>query len=204
MNIGYIRVSSRSQNTARQEEALKDAGVDKFYIDTVSGKDTNRPELKKMMDFVREGDTVIFESIDRFARSTRDFLELTEQLEKKRVRYKSLKEGFIDTSTPQGELVTQIFAVLAEFERKLIAERRDEGIAIAKAEGRMGRPKKQPDDFQTVYNEVKAGKKSVSQVCRDLNISRSTWYRRKMEYENGGSATWIDDLDIEGGDDLFD
>ena len=180
MTVGYVRVSTRDQNTARQDELMKRLGVEKVYTDKVSGKDTERPELQKMMDFVREGDTLVVESISRFARNTRDLLELTSTLEVKGVQFISQKES-IDTSTPTGKFILTLFAALAELERESILERQAEGIAIAKAEGRMGRPKKAVDTFVSAYNDVKAGKKSASKACKELGIARSTWYRKVEE-----------------------
>ena len=99
MKIGYIRVSTQEQNTIRQEVLMKSLGVDEIYIDRMSGKNANRPELQKMMEYVRKGDTVIVESISRFARNTRDLLELVEKLTAKGVEFVSRKEA-IDTTTP--------------------------------------------------------------------------------------------------------
>ena len=87
MKVGYVRISTKEQNTARQDVLMEKLGVEKVYTDKLSGKDTQRPELQKMMDFVREGDTVVVESFSRFARNLRDFLELTESLEKKGVKF---------------------------------------------------------------------------------------------------------------------
>ena len=106
MNIGYIRVSTQEQNTIRQEVLMQELGVDEVYIDRMSGKNTNRPELKKMMDYVRRGDTVIVESISRFARNTRDLLELVERLTAKGVEFVSKKEA-IDTTTPTVRSIYQ-------------------------------------------------------------------------------------------------
>lgn len=185
MKIGYVRVSTREQNTARQEELLDQLGVEQKYIDKVSGKDTERPELQRMMEFVREGDVVVVESISRFARNTKDLLDLTERLEKKGVQFVSQKEN-LDTSTPTGEFLLSFFGALAQLERKNILARQAEGIAIAKAEGRMnGRPQKAVDTFADVYAEVKAGNKSASQGARELGIARSTWYRKAREIEKG-------------------
>jgi DNA invertase Pin-like site-specific DNA recombinase len=104
MKIGYVRISTSDQNTERQENMLNDFGVEKIFLDKASGKTANRPELSKMMDFVRENDTVVVESISRFARSTRDFLELMERLSEKDVKFISKKEA-IDTSTPSGKFI---------------------------------------------------------------------------------------------------
>lgn len=185
MKVGYIRISTKEQNTARQDVLMEELGVEKIYTDKVSGKNTERPELHKMMDFVREGDSVTVESISRFARNTRDLLDLTAALEAKKVQFVSKKEN-IDTSTPAGNFMLAVFGALAQLERENILERQAEGIAIAKAEGRMkGRPKKAEEDFEDIYLAVKAGKKSASQGARELGIARSTWYRKAKEYEAG-------------------
>ena len=134
MKIGYIRVSTQEQNTIRQEELMKSLGVDQIYIDRLSGKNTNRPELQSMMDYVRKGDTVVVESISRFARNTRDLLELVERLKAKEVEFVSQKEA-IDTSTPTGKFMLTVFGAVAELEREYILQRQREGIAIAKENG---------------------------------------------------------------------
>lgn len=183
MKVGYVRVSTKEQNTARQDELMKNLGVEKIYSDRLSGKNTQRPELQKMMEFVREGDIVVVESFSRFARNLHDLLDLTETLKNKNVQFISQKES-IDTSGPAGRFMLQIFGALAEFERETILERQAEGIAIAKAEGRMtGRPKKAVESFEQVYLDYKAGKFSASEGARKLKISRSTWYRKVKEYE---------------------
>ena len=185
MNVGYVRISTRDQNTARQDVLMEQLGVEKVYTDRVSGKNTDRPELQRMMDFVREGDVMIVESFSRFARNTRDLLALTDTLKAKGVRFVSRKES-IDTSTPAGEFMLTVFAALAQLERESTLERQTEGIAVAKAEGRMtGRPRKADDEFQAVYLEVKAGRKSASRGAKELGIARSTWYRKAKEYEEG-------------------
>lgn len=163
---------------------MKNLGVEKVYTDKMSGKNTDRPELQKMMDFVREGDTVIVESFSRFARDTRDLLDLVDALKKKKVHFISQKEN-IDTNGTAGKLILTIFAGFVEFERETILERQAEGIAIAKAEERMkGRPKKAVDSFEAVYLDVRAGKLSAAKAARQLGISRSTWYRKAREYED--------------------
>ena len=184
MKVGYVRISTKEQNTARQDELMKGLGVEKVYTDRMSGKNTERPELRKMMDFVREGDSLTVESISRFARNTRDLLDLTATLDAKGVQFISKKES-IDTSTSAGKFMLAVFGALAELERDNILERQAEGIAIAKAEGRMtGRPKKAVDTFEGVYLSVKEGKLSASEGARQLGISRSTWYRKVREYED--------------------
>ena len=185
MKIGYVRISTREQNTARQDLIMEQLGVEQVFSDKVSGKNTDRPELQRMLDFVRVGDVVIVESISRFARNTKDLLDLIERLENKGVQFISQKES-IDTSTPAGRFMISVFGALAQLERENILERQAEGIAIAKAEGRMtGRPKKVVASFPQIYAEVKAGSKSASQGARELGIARSTWYRKAMEFEKG-------------------
>jgi DNA invertase Pin-like site-specific DNA recombinase len=181
MKVGYVRISTKEQNTARQDALMDQLGVEKVFTDKVSGKNTERPELHKAMEFVREGDSLTVESISRFARNTKDLLELVDILEKKNVQFISQKES-IDTSTPAGKFMLAVFGALAQLERENILERQAEGIAIAKAEGRMGgRPKKAVDTFEDVYAEVKAGKLSATAGAKKLGIARSTWYRKAKE-----------------------
>ena len=185
-NIAYIRVSSEDQNTSRQEELFKDLKIDKYYKEKVSGKNIkDRPELQKMMDYVREGDVVFVESISRFGRSLQDLLNLINQLNEKGVQFKSLKEGDIDTTTPTGKLVFSIFASLAEFERETIKQRQAEGIAIAKAYGiYRGRVKKSIDhnQFVSLYNRWQAGEIQKKYMAKKLNISMATLDRRISDY----------------------
>ena len=122
MQVGYIRISTVGQNTARQEVLMRELGVEKVFVDRMSGKSADRPELKAMMAFVRQGDTVVVESISRFARNTKDLLELVEQLTVKGVEFISKKEA-IDTTTPTGKFMLTIFGAVAELEREYILQR---------------------------------------------------------------------------------
>lgn len=181
--LGYVRVSDKDQNTARQEVLMKQLGVDKVFIDEISGKNTDRPYLKEMLSYVRKGDTVIVESISRFARNTKDFIELTEKLKSMGVEFISRKEQF-DTTTPAGKFAIIMFAALAELERENILERQAEGIAIAKIQGKYkGRKPKELPDFPEVYEDWKRKEISAARASRALNISRSTFYRKVKEYE---------------------
>lgn len=183
MKIGYVRVSTKEQNTARQEGLMKVLGVDKIYIDRMSGKDTERPALQDMMKFAREGDSVVVESISRFARNTKDLLELTEELNNKHVQFISQKEN-IDTNTPAGKFMLTIFGAVAELEREYIRQRQKEGIEIAKEQGKYkGRPEKQLDNFNEIYQQWKSGNITASSVSKQLNVSRSTFYRKATTYE---------------------
>ena len=178
MKVGYIRISSADQNTARQEVLMRELGVEQVYIDKMSGKNTDRPELKKMMSFVREGDTVIVESISRFARNTRDLLDLVEQLTKKRVEFVSKKEA-IDTTTPTGKFMLTIFGAVAELEREYILQRQREGIAIAKENGiYKGRIAKSCPKFEAVVSQWKSGRISAVEAMKQLGMKKTTFYRR--------------------------
>ncbi len=183
MKVGYVRVSTEGQNTARQEELMKELKAEKVYIDRTSGKSADRPELQKMMNFVREGDSVIVESISRFARNTKDLLELTEQLNNKQVQFISMKES-IDTKTAAGKFMLTIFGAVAELEREYIKERQREGIEIAKEQGKYkGRPEKKLENFEEIYYKWKYEKLTAVGASRQLGISRSTFYRKVAEYE---------------------
>ena len=178
MKIGYIRVSTQEQNTMRQEVLMESLGVDEVYIDRMSGKDTNRPELQKMMDYVRRGDTVIVESISRFARNTRDLLELVEQLTAKGVEFVSRKEA-IDTTTPTGKFMLTVFGAVAELEREYILQRQREGIAIAKEQGKYkGRKPMESPEFEQVVAKWKSGTVTATEAMRVLHMSKSTFYRK--------------------------
>ena len=172
-----MRVSSLTQNTARQEVLMQELGVDRVFIDRQSGKDTSRPELKRMMDFVREGDVVIVESISRFARNTRDLLELVEQLTEKKVEFISKKES-LDTSTPSGRFVLTIFGAVAQLEREYLLQRQKEGIAIAKQEGKYkGRRAVSRPEQDSVIAAWQRGEITAVEGMRRLNVSKTTYYR---------------------------
>lgn len=177
MRVGYVRVSTEEQNTARQEVMMKD--VEKLFVEKISGKDMNRPQLKSMMDFVRDGDVVIVESYSRLARSTKDLLSIIEQLENKGVKFISLKEN-IDTSTPQGRLMLTIFAGLSQFERECTLQRQYEGIQIAKSEGKYkGRkPISLPENFNDVVQIWRKGDITARKAMEILKMNPTTFYRK--------------------------
>lgn len=178
MKIGYIRVSTQEQNTIRQEVLMKSLGVDEIHIDRMSGKNANRPELQKMMEYVRKGDTVIVESISRFARNTRDLLELVEKLTAKGVEFVSRKEA-IDTTTPTGKFMLTVFGAVAELEREYILQRQREGIAIAKEQGKYkGRKPIEAPEFEQVTARWKSGAITAAEAMRTLHMTKTTFYRR--------------------------
>ena len=135
MRVSYIRVSTVEQNESRQVEAMKKYDIEKCFIEKVSAKDTQRPRLQELLDFVREGDTVYVLDFSRLARSTKDLLDIVEYLEDKGVTLISLKEN-LDTSTPSGRLMLTMIAAINQFERENLLERQREGIAIAKKQGK--------------------------------------------------------------------
>ena len=178
LKIGYIRVSTQEQNTLRQEVLMEQLGAEQVYIDKVSGKNTNRPELHAMLDFVRKGDVVIVESISRFARNTKDLLELVEQLTSKGVEIVSQKEA-IDTTTPTGKFMLTIFGAVAELEREYILQRQREGISLAKAQGKYrGRRPIQPPDWLEIISQWEHGEITAAAAQKRLSMSRSTFYRK--------------------------
>lgn len=185
MKIGYIRVSTTEQNTIRQECLMDTLGVEKIFIDKISGVQKNRPELNKLLSFVREGDSVIVESISRFARNTRDLLELIDKLGKNRIQFISQKEA-IDTSTPTGKFMLTVFSAVAELEREYILQRQREGIEVAKQQGKYKGRKPieiSPQKFESQYRLWRAGKITAVQAQKNLSLSPSTFYRRVKVYE---------------------
>lgn len=182
-NIAYVRVSTTDQNEARQNEALNKYNIDKWYVEKITGKDTNRPKLIKMLDFIREDDTVYVEEFSRLGRSTQDLLDIVQHIENKGAKFISIKENF-DTKTPAGRLQMTMMAAIAEFERSMILERQREGIAIAKKEGKYkGRKKIKRTDIDIHYDRYMSRKASKTQIANELGISRNTLTRLFNEYE---------------------
>lgn len=185
-NIGYIRVSTQHQNTGRQHEGFTAHNIiiDRVYEEKISGKNTDRPQLKAMLQYVREGDTVYVESFSRLARSTRDLLEIVEELTAKGVQFVSLKEN-VDTSTPQGKFMLTVFAGLAQLERENILQRQREGIDLCLAEGRSyGRPSAEiSDTFAVHYQQWKAGEIKAVDFMALENLPKSTFYKLVKRYE---------------------
>ena len=182
-NIAYVRVSTTDQNEARQNEALNKYNIDKWYVEKITGKDTNRPKLIEMFDFIREDDTVYVEEFSRLGRSTQDLLDIVQHIENKGAKFISIKENF-DTKTPAGRLQMTMMAAIAEFERSMILERQREGIAIAKKEGKYkGRKKIKRTDIDIHYDRYMSRKASKTQIANELGISRNTLTRLFNEYE---------------------
>ena len=183
MKIGYARVSTEAQETARQTRAFEEMGIEKVFIDKASGKNANREQLKAMLSFIREGDVVTVESISRIARNTKDLLEILEVIKSRGAEFVSIKEA-LNTETPQGKFVLTVFGGLAELERECILQRTREGIAIAKEEGKYKGTPKMKIDEAALRREVKKWRDGL-QTARDtmaaLNLKPNTFYRRVNE-----------------------
>lgn len=174
MKIAYVRVSTVDQNEARQMESLKQFAIERWYVEKVSAKDTNRPKLQEMIDFARDGDTVYVHDFSRLARSTKDLLTLVETLKNKGITLVSVKEQ-IDTSTATGKLMLTLIAAINEFERANMLERQREGIAIAKRNGKYkGRRPKEVKNFDEYYEKYMCREINKVQFAKALNVSRVT------------------------------
>ena len=184
MKVAYVRCSTVEQNEARQLEALKKHGIEKWYTEKISGKNMDRPQLQEMLEYVREGDTVYVHDFSRLARSTADLLKIVEILQKKGVHLVSNKEN-IDSSTPTGKLMLTMIGAINEFERTNLKERQAEGIAIAKREGKYhGRKEVQIDNFSEHYERYRTRQVNKSQLAKELKISRPTLDKLIAEYES--------------------
>lgn len=181
MLIGYARVSTVDQDPALQRDALKRAGCERIFEETASGAKSDRPQLAKVRELLRKGDTLIVWKLDRLARSMQQLIETVAALEADGVQFQSLTEK-IDTGTAGGRFVFHIFGALAEFERSLIRERTHAGLQAARARGRKGgRPKSMlADDLRVAETLLDSGL-GATDVARRLDVSRSTLFRRLRE-----------------------
>jgi len=180
--IGYARVSTNSQDLQLQVDSLRNNGVDAklIFTDRLSGATSERPGLDACLEELRDGDTLLVWRLDRLGRSVRHLVTLIEELRERGVGFRSICDGAIDTTTASGELVFNIFSSLAQFERRLIAERTKAGLAAARARGRLGgRPRIRADDPRVVTAKALYRDRSmeIRDICRSLKISRATLYR---------------------------
>lgn len=182
VKVGYIRVSTVEQNLDRQEVLMEQLGVEKLFVDKLSGKDTNRPKLLEMLDYVREGDTVVIESLSRLGRSVKDLIEINEKLTKKGVALMSKKEN-LETLTASGRLMFNVVASIAQFEREIMLERQREGIAIAKAKGKYkGRKEiEKPNNWDEVIARWKVREITGTKAMEELGLKRTTFYKLLKE-----------------------
>ena len=182
-NVAYVRVSIVEQNEARQREALKEYDIDRWFIEKASGKDTKRPELQAMLDYIREDDTVYVEECSRLGRSTADLLSIVQRIEDTGAKFISIKENF-DTKTPAGKLQMTMMAAIAEFERAMILERQREGIAIAKREGKYkGRKAISVPNIGDYYDRYMSRQETKTSISAELGISRTTLDKLFKEYK---------------------
>ncbi len=185
--IAYVRVSTEEQNEARQVEALKKHGIDKWYTEKVSGKSLDRPQLRAMLDYAREGDTIYIHDLSRISRSLVDLMTLLERMKQDGIELVSNKEN-IDTATPTGKLILTVIAAINEFERENMLERQREGIAVAKRDKKYkGRKPKRlganREEAAQIYEDYCRRRKTKSEIAQMLDISRPTLDRLLKEYE---------------------
>lgn len=183
----YIRVSTKEQNTARQEVKAKEHNipVENVFIEKVSGKNvTDRVMLNRLMEKMESGDKLIVDSISRFARNTKDLLSLVEQLNKRSISFVSLKES-IDTTTPTGKFMLTVFGAVAELEREYILERQKEGIEIAKGQGKYKGRKaiEYPMQWDKYYKLYRDGSLKAVDMMKILGLKKTTFYKLLKEYE---------------------
>lgn len=182
--IGYMRVSTKDQNTDGQEDDLVKAGVSKenIYRDKLSGKNTNRPELKACLKALREGDTLVITRLSRLCRSLGDLIAIMDSLNAKGVSLEVIHQKDVDMNTSTGKLLRSILGAVDEFQRDIIVENTREGLAAARARGRVGGRKPEVSESKArKMKEARANGDSVSQIARDFNVSRATVYRHLGE-----------------------
>lgn len=178
MIIGYARVSTSGQNLDGQCDNLQQAGCERIYSEKISGVKTQRPELERMLDALREGDTVIITELTRLGRSVKELFAIIERVHEAGASIKSLRETWLDTTTPQGNLLFTIFAGLSQFERDLIRQRTKSGLEAARARGRKGgRPKVSSGKVETALKMYESKLHTIEEITVATGISRATLYR---------------------------
>lgn len=173
--VGYARVSTGQQDYQTQLDRLKAAGATKVFSEKRSGLDGNRAQLAECLRYVREGDTLIVTKLDRLARSTADLYRIVTDLNERGVGFKVLDDAAVDTTSRTGKLVMGILALIAEFETEIRRERQMEGIAKAKAEGRVGgRPKLVTDDVEAEIRKLRKDGISIRKIAAEIGFSKAT------------------------------
>lgn len=197
MIYGYARVSTEDQCLDRQIDALKTAGVKEelIYKEKMSGTKSSRPKLNALLEVVEDGDIVVIEALNRLGRSSSDLISLMQMLNAKGVKLKSLKES-LDMSSPTGVMMSQLLAILAEFERSVIVQRVNEGLQAARARGRVGgRPATPPKVIDKALAMYDLQNLTVSEICRACGISRPTLYKALRQREEKQELERIDKQD---------
>ena len=178
MKIGYSRVSKNEMSLDKQNDLLKQAGAEQIFEEKITGTKMERPQLEKMLEQLRKDDIVLVNELTRLSRSTKDLFAIVEIIEKKGAGIKSLKESWLDTTTPQGKLMFTIFAGLSQFERDLIAQRTKEGLQSAKNRGKkLGRPTKYKDKKNIVLEMYNSSNYSINDILVATGISKTTLFR---------------------------
>ncbi len=178
MRIGYARVSTQDQNLDRQRDQLRQDGCERVYEEKVSGAKSGRPELGRMLGALREGDDVVVAELSRFSRSVRDLFDIVGRIDAVGAQIKSLKEPWLDTTTPHGRLLFTFFSGISEFERDLIRQRTLEGMAAARARGRLGgHPKLDPKQVDLAIKMYDSRACTVAEITKATGVSKSALYR---------------------------
>ncbi len=178
MLIGYARVSTHEQNLDRQIDQLKEAKCEKIFCEKFTGTKKERPELNNLIEHIRPGDTIIITDLTRLSRSTKDLFKIVEQIEHKGANIKSLKEIWMDTTTPQGKLMFTIFSGISQFERDLTSQRTKEGLSSARARGRKGgRPSHESSNIDLALKMYYSNEYSLSEISKATGLSKTTLYR---------------------------
>jgi len=179
MVFGYARVSTIDQNLDRQIDQLKAAGAEEIIQEKITGTKADRQQLNRLLDKIRKGDIILIADLTRLSRSTKDLFSLVEQIEKKGANIKSLKESWLDTTTPQGKLMFTFMAGISQFERDLISQRTKEGLESARARGKVGgrKPKLDENKKKTVYDLYQQKKLTIFEICNMFNITKPTLYK---------------------------
>ena len=177
MRIGYARVSTQDQNLDRQRDQLRQDGCERIYEEKASGAKSDRPALRQMLEALRDGDVVVVSELSRLSRSVRDLFAIVGRINETCAQIKSLKEPWLDTTTPYGWLLFTFFSGISEFERDLIRQRTKEGIAAARARGRRGgHPTLDPKKVDLALKMYDSRACSVTEVTRATGISKSALY----------------------------
>lgn len=178
MKIGYARVSTLDQNLDRQIDQLNEVGCERIYMEKLTGTKLDRPELEKLIDQLRPGDTIVVSELSRLSRSVKDLFQIVDTIKKKESDLRSLKEPWADTTTPQGKLMFTIFAGISQFDRDLTSQRTREGLASARARGRNGgRPLTPKEDVDLALKMYDSKQYSITEIKKATNISKTSLYR---------------------------
>ncbi len=186
MIFGYARVSTMEQNLDRQLDALKAAGAEEIIREKITGTKADRPQLNILLDKIRSGDVILIADLTRLSRSTKDLFALVDKIEKKGANIKSLKESWLDTTTPQGKLMFTFMAGISQFERDLISQRTKEGLEAARARGRKGGRREKLDDAKkkAVYDLYTQKQTKLMDICNMFDITKPTLYKVVEEISN--------------------